>query len=106
MDGNVYGWDLVKNARVDDVNMLNRTTSYTGLVAEFASKESKFNRVAVCGSEGDFLEMSWQEDKRESHVIKSITSSKSGDPRDLVTSLALSNNKKFLFAGTAGGNVK
>ena len=40
MDGMVYGWDLYKNgARFDDVNLLNKPTSYTGMVAEFANKD-------------------------------------------------------------------
>jgi len=75
MDGNVYGWDLIKNQRNDDVNM-NRNTSFTGLVAEFPNKESKYHRVAVCGTdgtEGDFCELSWQDDKKDSHDLKIIS---------------------------------
>ena len=104
MDGNVYGWDLNKNARLDDANMLNRPTSYTGLVSEFANKESSWNRVAACSPDGFLLELSWNEDKKDSHSLKELQTG--DDPSDVVTALALSNNKKFLFMGTAGGNVK
>jgi len=104
MDGNVYGWDLVKNTRLDDANLLNRPTSYTGLVAEFSTKESKYNRVAACSPDGYMVELSWHEDKRDSHVLKTIDCGE--NPADTITALALSNNKKFLFMGTAGGNVK
>ena len=104
MDGNVYGWDLVKNSRCDDTSMLNRSSSYTGMVVQFADRENKTNRVAVCGTEGYFLELAWTDGVKDSHVLKQIEIGK--DERDSITCLALSNSKKYLFAGTAGGNIK
>eukprot|EP00520_Triparma_pacifica_P017342 CAMPEP_0118652876 /NCGR_PEP_ID=MMETSP0785-20121206/11546_1 /TAXON_ID=91992 /ORGANISM="Bolidomonas pacifica, Strain CCMP 1866" /LENGTH=1434 /DNA_ID=CAMNT_0006545411 /DNA_START=134 /DNA_END=4435 /DNA_ORIENTATION=+ len=107
LDGNVYGWNLQGNevtARYDEVNILNRACSYTGMVAEFAEGMSKINRIAVCGSENYFLELTWEEGKKDSHVCRQIDIG-SAD-KDCITCLALSNNKKYLFAGTASGNVR
>jgi hypothetical protein len=106
-DGNVYGWNLLGSeaaARFDEVNILNRACSYTGMVAEFAEGSSKINRVAVCGSENYFLELTWEEGKKDSYNTRQIDIG-SAD-RDCITCLALSNNKKHLFAGTASGNVR
>ncbi|GMH81547.1 hypothetical protein TrVE_jg1075 [Triparma verrucosa] len=109
MDGNVWGWNVMnpQNPRIDDINMLNKPTSYTGMVAEFSTKdgdkEKRWNRVAVCGTENYFVELSWQEDVKDSYAVKNIVLG--DDPRDCITCLALSKSKKYLFAGTSGGNI-
>jgi len=107
LDGNVYGWNLMGSdatARYDEVNILNRACSYTGMVAQFFDGSSKINRVAVCGSENYFLELTWEEGKKDSHNCRQIDIGNSD--KDCITCLALSNSKKYLFAGTASGNVK
>lgn len=112
-DGNVYGWDVSSGTLINDTNVLTRSTGYVSMVVDLAKQDSSFSctnnntisRVVVCSVEGHLMEVMWSENQKEKQELRKISAC-SSSLSDKITALSLSVDKKFLFAGTAVGNIR
>tara|TARA_B100000475_G_scaffold192241_1_gene165834 strand:- start:723 stop:2357 length:1635 start_codon:yes stop_codon:yes gene_type:complete len=124
-DGNVYGWDLVDMARIEEASQLNHASPYHAIAAHIPPRGgSLFNglacthsaaRVIGASTDGILKEVCWNVgtgDIAQTRDLK-LNAEDSGDLNTganslpvIFTALAVASSSQFLFAGTSSGAIR
>ncbi|EGB01739.1 hypothetical protein AURANDRAFT_69542, partial [Aureococcus anophagefferens] len=123
--GNVYGWDLVDMARIEEASQLNHASPYHAIAAHIPPRGgSLFNglacthsaaRVIGASTDGILKEVCWNVgtgDIAQTRDLK-LNAEDSGDLNTganslpvIFTALAVASSSQFLFAGTSSGAIR
>ena len=98
-DRNIYGWDMNLGARVDNMNVLMSLGLCRALVV--TSLYKSFTAVAFT-SDGALHKLTWSGKTSE----ESNTLTLCAPREDGISSVCLSQDKNFLFAGTSNGTIR
>ncbi len=98
-DRNIFGWDTTHGSRIDNMNLLQSIGPCRSIAV--SSTRSSYN-AAVAMSDGSLHKLAWSGKYSEESKCSLIC--KSAD--DGITTVCISQDKSFLFAGTTSGSIK
>jgi len=94
MDGCVYGWNLHTQTRVEE--HYNKSAEYSDLAVDHKPSGQPMTLVA-CGSDGKLHQLYNATQEKETVAINTETT---------ITSIVISHNNKYVFAGTSTGFIR
>ncbi len=103
MDGNIYGWDLRQNSRIDGLNVLKKSSNYVSLIVNCTDNNPPSFDAITCSSDGFLHMISWSGDKKDLATTDPFISEES---RDQITAICFSHDKEYLFTGSSGGYIR
>ena len=103
MDGNVYGWDLRQNSRIDGLNVLKKSSSYVSLIVNCTDNNPPSFDAITCSSDGFLHTISWSGDKKDIATTDPLISDEN---LDQITAICLGHDKEYIFTGSSGGYIR
>ncbi len=103
IDKNIYGWDVQRGARIDNLNIL-RTFGNCDALVVFSSKK-KFE-AAACTSDGAIHRIHWIGISTAASELKTLTTGSGENAEDKPVSICFNEEKTVLYVGTSNGVVR